>query len=71
MENKNILGVSPILLLDDIFSELDINKKNLLLEFIPNDMQTIITTTDLNMIDEKILKDSEIFIVDNGKVISK
>jgi len=68
---KNILGVSPILLLDDIFSELDMNKKNLLLEFIPNDIQTIITTTDLNMIDDKILENSEIFIVDNGKIISK
>jgi len=67
---KDVLNVSPILLLDDIFSELDVNKKNLLLEFISNDIQTIITTTDLNMIDDKILKDSEIFVVDNGKIIS-
>ena len=68
---KDVLNVSPILLLDDIFSELDVNKKNLLLQFIPNDIQTIITTTDLNMIDEKILKDSTIYVVENGKVISK
>ena len=67
---KSILGVSPILLLDDIFSELDINKKNLLIEFIPDDIQTIITTTDLNLIDENILKDSSIFVVENGKIIS-
>ena len=68
---KSVLGVNPILLLDDIFSELDVNKKNLLLQFIPNDIQTIITTTDLNMIDEKIIKDSTIYIVESGKVISK
>ena len=68
---KNVLNVSPILLLDDIFSELDVNKKNLLLEFIPNDIQTIVTTTDLNMIEEKILQNSEIFVVENGKIISK
>lgn len=67
---KNILGVSPILLLDDIFSELDINKKNSLIEFIPNDIQTIITTTDLNMIDKKILKNSDIYVVKEGKIFS-
>lgn len=67
---KKILGVSPILLLDDIFSELDINKKNALIEFIPNDIQTIITTTDLNMIDKKILENSDIYVVNNGKIIS-
>lgn len=66
---KKILNVNPIILLDDIFSELDVNKKNLLLQFIPNDIQTIITTTDLNMIDEKILEDSEIFVVKDGKII--
>ena len=67
---KSILDVNPILLLDDIFSELDVNKKNLLIEFIPNDIQTIITTTDLNLIDKKILENSEIYVVDNGKIIS-
>lgn len=66
---KSVLGANPILLLDDIFSELDIDKKNLLLQFIPEDIQTIITTTDLNMIDKKILKNSEIFVVKNGKII--
>lgn len=67
---KEILGVRPILLLDDIFSELDVDKKNLLLKFIPDDIQTIITTTDLNMINKKILETSEIFTVYNGKIIS-
>jgi len=67
---KSILGVNPILLLDDIFSELDVKKKNLILEFIPNDIQTIITTTDLNMIDDKILNNSIIHVVKNGKIIS-
>lgn len=67
---KKVLGVSPILLLDDIFSELDVNKKNALIDFIPNDIQTIITTTDLNMIDKKILENSEIYVVKEGKIIS-
>lgn len=67
---KNISNIYPILLLDDIFSELDVNKKNLLIDFIPNDIQTIITTTDLNMIDKKILKNSDIYVIDDGKIIS-
>jgi len=67
---KNILGVNPILLLDDIFSELDVNKKNLIIDFIPNDIQTIITTTDLNMIDKKVLKNSTVYVVKNGNIIS-
>jgi len=67
---KDILKVNPILLLDDLFSELDINKKNLLLQFIQNDIQTIITTTDLNMIDKEILNDSLVYVVENGKIIS-
>jgi len=67
---KNILNVNPILLLDDIFSELDINKKNSLIGFIPNDIQTIITTTDLNLIDKKLLENSDIYVVDNGKIYS-
>ena len=67
---KRILGVNPILLLDDIFSELDINKKKLIIEFIPQDIQTIITTTDLNMIDDNILINSSIHVVENGEIIS-
>ena len=63
---KDILDSYPVLLLDDIFSELDINKKKLLIEFIPNDIQTIITTTDLNMIDKKM--ELKVTNRDNGTV---
>ena len=64
-------GSSPILLLDDIFSELDINKRNKLIKFIPDDIQTIITTTDLKNIQKKIINRAKIFIVDQGKIIEK
>lgn len=37
----------PILLLDDILSELDIENKKRLLEILPSDIQTIITATDI------------------------
>lgn len=43
---KEYTGEYPILLLDDVFSELDMNKKNNLLQMIPKQVQTIITATE-------------------------
>ena len=65
------IGTSPILLLDDIFSELDIRKRNKLIEYIPNGIQTIITTTDLKNIQKKIVNQAKIFIVDHGNVTER
>lgn len=64
-------GTSPILLLDDIFSELDIKKRNQLIKYIPEDIQTIITTTDLKNIQKKIINQAKIFIVDHGKITER
>lgn len=41
-------GEYPVLLLDDVMSELDENRRNHLLSFIGNRVQTFITTTDLD-----------------------
>lgn len=49
-------GEKPVLLLDDIFSELDNEHIDLVLKMIPN-QQTIITTTHEEFIPKKILKD--------------
>ena len=46
----------PILLLDDVMSELDANKRERLLRLLPETVQTVITTTDLqemSLIDPK------------------
>jgi len=43
-------GERPVLLLDDIFSELDHERRKKLLEVIPQ-QQTIITTTDIHLVD--------------------
>ncbi|MBO5138765.1 MAG: DNA replication/repair protein RecF [Bacilli bacterium] len=68
-ENRH--GTKPVLLFDDIFSELDIKKRNRLMKFISNDIQAIITTTDLKNIQKKYLNDSIIFDVENGNIIRK
>lgn len=67
---KKLKNEKPILLLDDVFSELDDDKKNLLLKYIDNDMQVIITTTDLNNINNKILENAKLFEIENGKIIN-
>lgn len=66
---KKYKETTPILLLDDIFSELDDIKKNNLLKYISRDIQTIITTTDLNNLDKKLIKKSKLFNIKNGNII--
>ena len=58
----------PILLLDDVFSEIDNIKNNNLLKYLNRDMQVIITTVSLDKIDKSILKKAKKFIVNGGKV---
>lgn len=61
----------PILLLDDVFSELDDNKKNNLLKYITHDIQTFITTTDLNSISSVIIEQANLIKIKKGKIIEK
>ena len=62
---------SPILLLDDVFSELDDTKKNNLLSYIDGKIQTIITSTDLKDIHKEIIKKAKVFEIKEGKLINK
>ena len=69
---KEVSGFNPVILLDDIFSELDIKKRNRLLKFVgDNDIQSIITTTDLKSINKKYLNESYIYEVKNGNIERK
>ena len=54
------LNVSPILLLDDLFSYLDLNRQKNIVEFLKTRPQTIITTTSLSNLD--IDKDKALII---------
>ena len=68
---KDYKKTSPIILLDDVFSDLDINKKNNLLKHIDGNMQVIITTTDLTSINKKLLKQSKLIHIKKGKIINE
>lgn len=65
------VGTKPILLLDDIFSELDKTKRNKIIDYIDDNCQVIITTNDLIGINKKIVKKATIYKIENGNIIDK
>ena len=64
-----ICGEYPILLLDDLFSELDVYKRNKVINYLNKNIQTIVTTTDLKNIDKRLIKKAKIYLIDDGKII--
>lgn len=66
---KEVIKENPVLLLDDILSELDIKRQNKLLNFI-RDNQTVITCTDKDLY-RKIKYPYRSYLVKNGNVINQ
>ncbi len=64
---KNITGEYPLLLLDDVFSELDNSRRTWLLNYIGN-VQTFITCVDIDMQLLKTRSDVSIFTIEDGNV---
>ena len=67
---KNVIGDTPLLLLDDVLSELDGNRQNYLLNSL-DDVQTIITCTGLDEFVNNRFDINKIFKIVNGKVINE
>lgn len=67
---KEINGEYPVLLLDDVLSELDFNRKKYILSTI-KDIQTIITCTGIADINNYLDSTSKVFKVKNGRVSIK
>ena len=61
---KKMTNETPILLLDDVLSELDTKVRERLFKLMNKDMQVFITTTDLNNLNIK--KQFNLFQIDNG-----
>jgi DNA replication and repair protein RecF len=59
---------APLLLLDDVFSELDEMRMNALLKVLPSNTQTFITTTTLDVVAPSKQANASIYYVDAGKV---
>jgi len=66
---KEESGVTPILLLDDILSELDMMRTEQLLKYITTNEQALLTTTDLNGISKHHLSKSSIYSISSGTVM--
>jgi len=67
---KNSIHNTPVLLLDDVLSELDSNRQNYLLNSI-SDIQTIITCTGLEEFVRNRFHINKVFQVINGEVFEK
>lgn len=57
---QQIMGTNPVLLLDDVMSELDERRRSMLVEFVSGNTQTFITTTTLASLDERLLDGAQI-----------
>ena len=58
----------PILILDDLFSELDNEKITNILKILNSDIQTFITTANISNINNSLLKNCKVIRVNNGKI---
>ncbi|MGX7327939.1 DNA replication/repair protein RecF [Enterococcus bulliens] len=65
---KEETGEYPILLLDDVMSELDDSRQLHLLEAIEGKVQTFLTTTTLEHVKEKMTVEPMIYYVEQGKI---
>ena len=58
----------PVLLLDDVLSELDAKRRTALFKTLDPSLQTLITTTDIQDVEKWIKAKANVFYVENGKV---
>jgi DNA replication and repair protein RecF len=65
---EEVVGEPPLLLLDDVLAELDLNRQNQLLETIKERFQTLITTTHLGAFDAQWLRQTQIISVVAGQI---
>ena len=68
---KQEVGESPVLLLDDVLSELDDFRQSHLLNTIQGEVQTFVTTTNIAGIDHETIRKANIFEVNEGAVVKK
>jgi DNA replication and repair protein RecF len=67
--HRKIHGEYPVLMLDDVLSELDVDKRNALIQFL-HDIKTqiFITSTDLNLPESFRLERSSVVDIEDGRI---
>ncbi len=58
----------PVLLLDDVFSELDIERKKILVKAVSDKFQTFVTTTNISYLDKLDLEFGSKFLVKDNRI---
>ena len=61
-------GEWPVILLDEVMAELDLQRRADLLKYIGETEQVLFTTTDLNLFTPEFAKQAEVWKVENGRV---
>lgn len=61
-------GEYPLLLLDDVLSELDGQRQTHLLQTIQNKVQTFLTAPAMNDVAQNLIKEPKIFMIENGNI---
>lgn len=67
---KEQTGYYPVLLLDDVLSELDKKRQAKLLDAIDENIQTFITAPSITDIKEELVNNSKVFYINNGEIMS-
>lgn len=57
---RQSMGVNPLLLLDDVMSELDSSRRDTLVRFVTEETQTVITATDLSAFNQQLLERADV-----------
>ena len=65
---RGSVGEDPILLFDDVMSELDEQRRGYLTEYFLQSTQSIITTTNLEYFDEEILQRARVIRISGGSI---
>ncbi|MBB5355568.1 DNA replication and repair protein RecF [Anoxybacillus mongoliensis] len=65
------IGEYPILLLDDVLSELDDFRQTHLLNAIQGKVQTFVTTTSIDGIEHRVVRDADVYEVVSGQMMRR
>lgn len=66
---KNEVGNYPVLLLDDVLSELDDDRQSHLLSSIQGKVQTFVTTTSVQGIDHETIREANMYQIRKGELV--
>lgn len=66
---RDVTGEDPILLFDDVMSELDERRRAYLAEYFMESTQAVISTTNLEYFDPDILRRSRVIRISGGSVV--